>query len=152
MFASVGAGGSRRRLRARGCIVEHGIVQCRLVEEVDNIHLHPLLQDGVWYFQVSDENVNVHRGYVIDAVASADGVKRSEPPQGLGRAAHMKPTSHGPRPGPAHPIFNILGPVRPIPLSKFLTWRGPAHDKFQIGPAWPGPARSVISRDIPCKL
>lgn len=136
----------------RLCCRTRHIVQCRLVEEVDDIHLHSLLQDGVRYFQVSDEGGNVHRGYVIDAVASADGVERSGPPQGLGRAAHMKTTSYGPRPGPAHTIFNILGPVRPIPLSKFLTRRGPAHDKFQIGPAWPGPARSVISRDIPCKL
>ena len=69
-------------------------------------------------------------------------VKTRGPPRGLCRAAHIKPTSHGLRPGPAHQsssrwaaawpapslfkiidLFKILGPARPAPSAHNKLWK-----------------------------
>ena len=75
------------------------------------------------------------------------------PPHALGGVAHLEPTSHGSRPGPAHRILDAgPRPGRPIIILKF---HGPARHGFEIiGPARlgrsrfqttrPGPARPII--------
>ena len=92
-------------------------------------------------------------------------VKTRGPPHGQSGPAHVEPTSHESRPGPAHQICILSaaarpgptfsknpGPARPgpHPISQIL---GPAYhifknlgqarDKFQIGLARPGPARTI---------
>ena len=76
---------------------------------------------------------------------------------GRGPARPIKFSEFGPRPGPAHHIFNFsrLGPARPIKFSKVLARLGPAHHifkslgparhNFQIGPAWPGPDKRPMT-------
>ena len=101
-------------------------------------------------------------------------VKTHGPPHGHGGAAHIEPTSHGPRPGPAHHIFNFSrpgparpinfsifhgparpgpsifqksrpGPARPITFSEVLARPGPARHNFQIGPVRPGPDKRPMT-------
>ena len=65
-----------------------------------------------------------------DLMGSEPGrpVKTHGPPQGPGGAALTETTSHGPRPGPSHPIFILSrpGPGRPIKSSKVSARHGPA--------------------------
>ena len=91
-------------------------------------------------------------------------VKTHGPPHGPGGAAHREPTSHGPRPGPAHQNFrgwaaarpspshfqiSRPGPARPINFSKVSARPGPSH--FQK--SRPGPARPrQTAHDKPCFL
>ena len=69
-------------------------------------------------------------------------MKTRGPHHGQGGAAHIEPTSHGPRPGPAHHIFEVsrLSPARPIKFKKNSARPGPAHHNFQNGLARPGPS------------
>ena len=59
-------------------------------------------------------------------------VKTHGPPHGPGRAAHIEPTSHGPRPGPAHQNFREWAAARPSPshFQIFTAGPGPAHQFF----------------------
>ena len=82
-------------------------------------------------------------------------VKTHGPPHGPGEATHIEPTSHGPRPGPAHQFsedrpppgpahqnFRLWAATRLSPsYFQFFTARpGPAHQFFKsLGPARPGP-------------
>ena len=87
-------------------------------------------------------------------------VKTRGPPHGQGGAAHIEPTSHGPRPGLAHHIFEVSRPwpARPINFSKFSDRPGPAHHifeilvpahrNFQIGPARPGPDQQPMTSPV----
>ena len=83
-------------------------------------------------------------------------VKTYRPPHGPGGAAHIEPTSHGPRPGPVHQIsrgwaaarpgpsnFQSMGcgPARPIKMSEDGPRPDPAHHIFKS--SWPGPARPI---------
>ena len=73
-------------------------------------------------------------------------VTTRRPPHGPGRAAHIKPTSHGARPGPAHQkIVKTLGLAQPGPSIFFQKSRpGPAQPiKFQPQNSRPGPARPM---------
>ena len=82
-------------------------------------------------------------------------VKPHGPPHGPGGAAHVEPTFHGPRPGPAHQvsrewvtarpgpsIFQMMGrvPARPIKISEDAPRPDPAS-QFQISTARPGPSK-----------
>ena len=82
-------------------------------------------------------------------------IKRHGPPHGPGGAADIEPTSHGLRPGPAHPISKGWAAARPG-LSKFQRMgRGPTQPiTFSIfhGPARPGPSIIPTSRDGPARL
>ena len=84
-------------------------------------------------------------------------------PHGLGRTAHIKPTSHGPRPGPVHQISSRWvatrpgasnlqtmgrGQVRPITFSKLSARPGPSH--FQKSP--PGPGRPITISKLSARL
>ena len=60
-------------------------------------------------------------------------IKTHGPPHEPGGAAHIEPTSHGPRPGPAHQISRGWAAARPDP-----SWAG-----------WSGPYRAHISRAAP---
>ena len=75
-------------------------------------------------------------------------VKTHGPPHGPGRAAHIEPTSHGPRPGPAHQIFREWAAAQPSPLqiSEGGPRPGPAHHIFT---ARPGPSHFQQSRPGP---
>ena len=81
-------------------------------------------------------------------------VKTRGPLHGLCRAAHIKPTPHGPRPGPAHQIFYMMGrgPARPIKLLDDGPRPGPAH---QVSTRWaaarPGPSNFFNSRPGPAR-
>ena len=73
---------------------------------------------------------------------------------GPGGAAHIEPTSHGPRPGPAHQIFRGWAAARPS-SSKFQRMgRGPTQPitfpNFH-GPARPGPSNLLRSRPGPAR-
>ena len=84
-------------------------------------------------------------------------VKTHGPPHGPGRAAHIEPTSHGPRPSPAHQIsrgwaaarpgpsnFHMMGrggPARPIKFSEHGPRPGSAHHIFKFSRS--GPARPI---------
>ena len=84
-------------------------------------------------------------------------VKTRGPPHRRGKAAHIKPTSHAPRPGPVHQIssrwtatlpslliFQIMGRglAQPIKFSDHGPRPGPSH--FQSSrPVRPGPARTI---------
>ena len=63
-------------------------------------------------------------------------VKTHGPPHGPGEAAHIEPTSHGPRPGPAHQFCIGRAAARPGPSN--FRGRAAARHNFQIGPARPG--------------
>ena len=88
-------------------------------------------------------------------------VKTYRPPHGPGGAAHIEPTSHGPRPGPAHQIsrgwaaarpglsiFQRMGrgPARPIKISEDGPRPGPAHHIFIF--SRPGPARPIRFSEV----
>ena len=103
-------------------------------------------------------------------------VKTHGPPHGPGGATHIEPTSHGPRPGPAHQIsrgwaaaqpgpsnFQRLGrgPARPIEISEDGPRPGPAHNIFKnsrsgpdhhffksLGTARPGPSQAHETRAL----
>ena len=92
-------------------------------------------------------------------------VKPHGPPHGPGGAAHVEPTSHGPRPGPAYQISRGWAAARPGPSNFQRMGRGPAQPiKFQRmgrgptqpitfsnfhGPARPGPSNFQKSRPGP---
>ena len=94
-------------------------------------------------------------------------VKTHGPPHGPGGAAHIEPTSHGPRPGPAHQIsrgwaatrpgpsnFQRMGrrPARSIKISEDGPRPDPAHHIFDFpGPARPGPSIFQKSRPGPAR-
>ena len=84
-----------------------------------------------------------------------------ESPHGPGRAAHIEPTSHGPRPGPGAKTSRVwaaarLGPsnsprigrspVRPIKIAENGPRSDPAHDSFNF--SRPGPARSITCSKV----
>ena len=71
-------------------------------------------------------------------------VKTHGPPRGSGSAAHIEPTSYGPRPCPAHQIFRAWAAARPGP-SNFRGWAAarPISSHFQFFTARPGPARPI---------
>ena len=72
-------------------------------------------------------------------------MKTRGPPHGLGGAAHVEPTSHGPRPGPAHQIFRAWVAARPGPPDFHLMGRGPARPiKFSEHGLRPGPAHQIF--------
>ena len=91
-------------------------------------------------------------------------VKTHGPSQGPGGAAHVEPTSHGPRPGPAHRISR--GWAGPGPAHQiFRGWAAarPGPSKFQRmgrgstqpitlsifrGMARPGPSSKVSARPV----
>ena len=66
-------------------------------------------------------------------------VKTHGPPHRPGGTAHIEPTSHGPRPGPAHHIlsFSRPGPARPIKFSKVSARPGPSQFSDRPGPVRP---------------
>ena len=87
-------------------------------------------------------------------------VKTRRQPHGLGRAARMKPTSHGQRPGPALQICQNSrpGPARPVkfryarpspapPITcSILSARpSPTHIKFFKRSTQPGPAHHMFN-------
>ena len=94
-------------------------------------------------------------------------VKTYRPPHGPGGAAHIEPTSHGPRPGPAYQISRGWAATRPGPsIFQFFTARpgpsdfqksrpgpahhifkslGPARHNFQIDPARHGPDKRPMT-------
>ena len=73
-------------------------------------------------------------------------------PHGLGGAAHIEPTSHGPRPGLAHPIFRGWAAARPAHRFFIFLPPGPAHYCFKsLGPARPGPSPFQKSRPGPAR-
>ena len=75
-------------------------------------------------------------------------VKTRRQPHGLGRAARIKPTSHGPRPG--HVMDS--GPARPINLSKLTARPSPAHKIFDtLDPARPRPSHVQFCRPGPVR-
>ena len=79
-------------------------------------------------------------------------VKTCRPPHGPGGAAHIEPTSHGPRPGPAHQISRGWTAARPGPSKFQRMGRGPAQPiRFSNfhGPARPGPSDFQKSRPGP---
>ena len=93
-------------------------------------------------------------------------VKTSGPPHRLGEAAHIKPTSHGPRPDPAHqisirwatarpgpPIFQMMGrgPARPIKFSDDGPRPGLAYQNISKLSAPPGPSHFKKSRPGPAR-
>ena len=82
-------------------------------------------------------------------------------PHGQGGAAYTVPIPNGPRPGPAHYIFEVSRPGPSMfqcstgsdPAHHIFqnTRPGPAHHNFVIGPARPGPVRPGPSpHDKPC--
>ena len=76
-------------------------------------------------------------------------VKTRGPLHGPGGEAHIEPTSHGPRPGPAHHFFRGWGAARPSPPRfQFLTARpGLAHLIFQtLVPARPIKSLKFLAR------
>ena len=81
-------------------------------------------------------------------------VKTHGPPHRPGGAAHIEPTSHGPRPGPAHQISRGWAAARPG-LSKFRRMgRGltqPITFSNFHGPDRPGPSIFQKSRPGPAR-
>ena len=71
---------------------------------------------------------------------------------GRGPARPIKISEDGPRPGPAHHIFNLSrpGPARPINFSKVSARPGPGHHIFKsLDTVRPGPdKRPMTSPDI----
>ena len=88
-------------------------------------------------------NRNGNRGYSFVACLSHDAndyaspsitgrvpgrpVKTREPPHGLGKEAHIKPTLRGSRPDLAHQISNRWATARPGPSIFPVMGRGPAR-------------------------
>ena len=71
---------------------------------------------------------------------------------GRGPARPIKISEDGPRPGPAHHIFNLSrpGPARPINFSKVSARPGPGHHIFKsLDTVRPGPdKRPMTSPEI----
>ena len=81
-------------------------------------------------------------------------VKRRVPPHGPGGAAHTEPTSHGPRPDPAHHISRGWAAARPGPSKLQRMGRGPAQPITLSnchGPVRPGPSNFQKSRPGPAR-
>ena len=72
-------------------------------------------------------------------------VKTHGPPHGQGGAAHIWPTTHGPRPGPAHHMYKISQPGQtwPITSSNFSARPSPSQFSDRPGPIRPDPARTT---------
>ena len=85
-------------------------------------------------------------------MGSAPGrpVKTHGPLRGPGGAAHIEPTSHGPRPGPAHPISSRWAAALPSPSNFQSMGRGPAQPMkiAEDGPR-PGPAHHIFNSSRP---
>ena len=82
-------------------------------------------------------------------------VKTHGPPHGPGGAAHIEPTSHGPRPGPARPIiFSEDGPRPSLVHQNFRGWAAarPSPSHFQIFTARPGPDHQLFKSLGPAQL
>ena len=75
-------------------------------------------------------------------------------PHGPGGAAHTEPTSHGPRPDPAHHISRGWAAARPGPSKLQRMGRGPAQPITLSnchGPVRPGPSNFQKSRPGPAR-
>ena len=77
-------------------------------------------------------------------------VKTHGPPHGPGGAAHIEPTSHGPRSGPAHQISTGWAAARPGPSSFHRVVRSLARpiQSSEDGPR-PGPAHHILKKSRP---
>ena len=81
-------------------------------------------------------------------------VQTHEPHHGPGGAAHIEPTSHGPRPGPAHQVSRGWAAARPSPshFQNFTARPGPSSvQKYRPGPASPITFSKVSARPGPAQ-
>ena len=81
-------------------------------------------------------------------------VKTHGPPHGSGGAAHIEPTSHGPRPGPDHQVSRGWAAARPGPSKVQRMGRGPTqpiHFSNFHGPARPGQSNFQKPRPGPAR-
>ena len=82
-------------------------------------------------------------------------VKTRGPLRGPGGAAHMEPTYHGPRPGPAHQCLRVdRRPAHPIDVSEDGPGPGPSHHIFTFSRpslAWPTNFPKVSTRPGPAR-
>ena len=77
-------------------------------------------------------------------------VKPHGPPHGPGGAAHIEPTSHGQRPGPAHQMSRGWAAARPGPSKFQRMGRGPAWPiKISEDGSRPGPAHHIFNFSQP---
>ena len=77
-------------------------------------------------------------------------VKTHGPPHGPGGAAHIEPTSHRPRPGPAHQIPRGCAAARPGPSKFHSMGRGLARPiKISEDGPRPGPAHHIANFSRP---
>lgn len=74
-------------------------------------------------------------------IGPGQSVETHGPHHGPGGAAHMKPTNHGPRLGPAHQISREWAAARPTPSNAQRMGRGPARAiNYSEGGPRPGPS------------